>query len=246
MKNIVIIGGAGTVGKHLVKGLRKHHQITVVDQQNAFDSEINFIQADATNLQELLEKVPKADVLINLLNTETKHALEDVNTFEKMTSIFFKSTYYILYTANQKDIQKVIFASTNHVTDCYEDEGKSILGREITVKDYPCSKSLYGVLKFASEQVGALFSKEKGMSVINIRIGSVPKDVTKEDIEKNDRLKNTLLTDTDLIALFQAAIKSDVTGTYYGVSDNVGKPWDMANTKRELGYKSEENTSDIL
>ncbi|MDT8859798.1 NAD(P)-dependent oxidoreductase [Alkalihalobacillus sp. MEB130] len=250
MKKIVIIGGAGTVGKQLVNGLRKHHhEITVIDQHNIFQSktEIDFIQADATNLQELMEKVPKADVLINLLNTETKHALEDVDTFEKMTSIFFKSTYYLLYTANQKNIQKVIFASTNHVTDCYEDEGKSILGREITVKDYPCSNSLYGVLKFASEQVGALFSKEERLSVINIRIGSVPKDVTKEEIEKNDRLKHTLLTDTDLIALFQAAIESDVIfGTYYGVSDNIGKPWDMENAKKELGYKSEENTSDIL
>ncbi|KHF40239.1 NAD-dependent epimerase/dehydratase family protein [Halalkalibacter okhensis] len=247
MKKIVIIGGAGTVGKQLVKGLRKYHYITVVDQQNEFDSEIDFVQADATHLQELMEKVPKADVLINLLNTETKHALEDVDIFEQMTRIFFKSTYYVLYTANQKDIKKVIFASTNHVTDCYEEEGKSILGREITVKDYPCSKSLYGVLKFASEQVGSLFSKEEGMSVINIRIGSVPKDVTREDIKNSERLKHTLLTDTDLVSLFQAAIASDIPfGTYYGVSDNLNKPWDMENAKKELGYKSEENTSDIL
>jgi nucleoside-diphosphate-sugar epimerase len=244
---IVIIGGAGTVGKILTEGLVKNHEVIVMDRQPIENREAEYIEVDATILPELMAKVPKADVLINLLNTETSYAIEEVETFEHMTDIFLKATYYILFTANKKQIPKVIFASTNHVTDYYEKEGKSLLGREITVNDVPRSKGLYGVLKYASEQVGFLFSSEEAISVINIRIGSVPKDVTKKDIEANDRLKKTLLTDTDLIGLFSAAIESDLAfGTYYGVSDNPGKPWDMANAKSELGYRSHEDTTDIL
>ncbi|MFC0473314.1 NAD-dependent epimerase/dehydratase family protein [Halalkalibacter kiskunsagensis] len=247
MKKIVIIGGAGTVGNILTNGLLEKHKVVVLDRNENQNNQAKFIQVDATNLQDLIAKVPKADVLINLLNTNTKHALEDVETFEKMTEIFLKATYYILFTAKKKKIPKVIFASTNHVTDCYEEEGNSLLGREINVGDYPCSKGLYGVLKFASEQVGSLFSNEKNLSVINIRIGSVPKEISKEVMEENPRLKKTLLTDTDLIDLFTAALEADIKfGTYYGVSDNPGKPWDMANAKKELGYKPNENTTDLL
>ncbi|MFC0558278.1 NAD-dependent epimerase/dehydratase family protein [Halalkalibacter alkalisediminis] len=249
MKKIVIIGGAGTVGIILTKAfLKNEHQVVIMDQQkNEEVSDAHFIEVDATNLHELTEKVPEADVLINLLNTETSHAIDEVETFEHMTDIFFKATYYILHTATLRKIPKVIFASTNHVTDFYEENGNSLLGREINVNDVPCSRGLYGVLKFASEQIGFLFSAEEGISVMNIRIGSVPKDVSKEDVEANDRLKKTLLTDTDLIGLFTSAIDSNLPfGTYYGVSDNPGKPWDMLKAKTELGYRSMEDTTDIL
>jgi nucleoside-diphosphate-sugar epimerase len=246
MKKIVMIGGAGTVGTILTNGLLEKYQVVVLDRNDSENKQAPFIQVDATNLQDLLTKVPEADVLINLLNTNTKHALEDVETFEQMTEIFFKATYYILFTAKKKKIPKVIFASTNHVTDCYEVEGNSLLGREINVRDYPCSKGLYGVLKFASEQVGSLFSNEENLSVINIRIGSVPKEVSKAILEENPRLKKTLLTDADLIELFTTALEADIKfGTYYGVSDNPGKPWDMANAKKNLGYSSTKNTTDF-
>ncbi|ARK29531.1 NAD-dependent epimerase/dehydratase family protein [Halalkalibacter krulwichiae] len=247
MKKIVIIGGAGTVGTILTKGLLKDYEVTVLDHKKNETLDVPFIKVDATSLDDLLLLVPEADVLINLLNTDTSHAIEDVQTFEQMTTTFFKATYYILHTARKKNIPKVIFASTNHVTDAYEEEGRSLLGREITIEDKPSSRGLYGVLKYASEQIGQLFSIEENISVINIRIGSVPKGVTKQTIEENDRLKKTLLSHTDLIRLFTAAVETDRSfGTYYGVSDNPGKPWDMANAKSELGFESHEDTTDIL
>ncbi|MDQ0255950.1 nucleoside-diphosphate-sugar epimerase [Evansella vedderi] len=140
-----------------------------------------------------------------------------------------------------------IFASSNHVTDYYEVEGKSLLGREINVNDYPYMKSVYGLLKLASEQAGFLFTQHRSMSCINLRIGSVPPEEETIAIKKHPRLKKTLLTDKDVIGLFTAAIESNITyGTYYGVSDNEEKPWDTTNVLEELKYKSVSNVDDIL
>ncbi|WP_088102804.1 NAD-dependent epimerase/dehydratase family protein [Halalkalibacter urbisdiaboli] len=250
MKKIAILGGAGTIGQLLAKGLRSQYEVIVMDKNlKSFPlEEVTTIQVDATNYQQLLQQIPKdADALINLLKTDTDDAIEEIATFEQMTDVFFKASYYILMAAKELNIPKVIFASSNHVTDYYEKDGKSLLGREIKVDDYPYSKGLYGLLKLASEQAGFLFSLHSSLSVINIRIGSVPKDVTYEDVVENHRLQKTLLSQTDVVNLFQAAIESDVQfGTYYGVSNNPDKPWDMSNAIAELGFESKETTSDIL
>ncbi|WP_223701477.1 NAD-dependent epimerase/dehydratase family protein [Sutcliffiella deserti] len=246
MKKIVLIGGNGTIGSVLKNGLRNEYEVIVCDKQEQTD-ESGYLQLDATNYEELYENIPlDADVLINLLATETDEHVEDIEQFDKMTEVFFKAGYYLLDVATKRNIPRVIIASSNHVTDGYEKDGESLLGRKINVQDYPYSKGLYGILKLASENVGRLFSDEKEVSVINLRIASVPKDEV-EDIEENDRLVHTLLSREDVVNLFEAAIEADVKfGTYYGVSDNPGAPWDTSNAKKELGFKSEQNSKDIM
>lgn len=240
MKKVVIIGGSGTVGKILYKGLSEIHDCYVLDNRIEMDNS-HFIYVDATNYQQLLEKIPlQTDVIINLLRMETDNAIEDIEAFNKMTAVFFQASYYILQAANQLNISKVIFASSNHVTDYYEEDGDSLLNREINVKDYPYPKGLYGVLKLASEQLGFIYYLNSDMSIINIRIGSVPAKSEQKAIEENSRLEKTILHKRDLIELFSVAITSkEKFGTYYGVSNNPGKPWNISNATTELGYQPE-------
>jgi NAD+ dependent glucose-6-phosphate dehydrogenase len=163
-----------------------------------------------------------------------------------MTDVYFKASYNILQAAVELGIHKVVFASSNHVTDFYEKDGNSLLGREITIQDYPYSKGLYGILKLASENLGHMFAHQHQLSVINIRIGSVPKD-EREALRKKPRLTKTLLSRPDTVGIFQAAIESGVRfGTYYGVSDNPGKPWSTDLTKSELGFTPVTNTKDLM
>lgn len=248
MRKVVIIGGAGTVGQIITKNLNEKYKIAVLDKNITQKNDEDYFQVDATNYQDLISKVPKdTDVIINLLKTDTSAPVEEVNKFNKMTDVFFNATYYILLVASYYKIPKVIFASSNHVTDYYEKDGDSTLGREITTNDYPCTKGLYGVLKLASEQLGFIFSLNRNMSVLNLRIGSVPSEVEQKAVGRKSRLKKTLLTEVDVIGLFTAAIESTKTyGTYYGVSNNPEKPWDTSNAATEIGFKSAQNVMDIL
>ncbi|MDL4840267.1 NAD-dependent epimerase/dehydratase family protein [Aquibacillus rhizosphaerae] len=247
MKKIVLIGGSGTVGTRIANGLSDKYEIVVMDTKASPNKNCDFIRVDATNFQDLQSNLPKdTSCIINLLKTDTDSPIENIDVFQQMTRVFFESTYYILMVANQFNIPKVIFASSNHVTDYYEEEGNSIFNRDINVSDYPSMKGLYGVLKLASEQLGFIFSNNAKLSVINIRIGSVPPKVSKKDLKENERLTKTLLTDVDLVELFKDAIESTINfGTYYGVSDNPDKPWDTANATIELGFKSMMNSNDI-
>ncbi|WP_223587544.1 NAD-dependent epimerase/dehydratase family protein [Neobacillus bataviensis] len=247
-KKVAIIGGAGTIGTILRNGLRTKYDIVILDKIKPNEQK-NFIQVDATDFEQLLKSIPKdSDVLINLLNIKTKNELKNVAEFHKMTEIHLMSSFYIMHAALQLEIPKVIFASSNHTTDYYEAEGISKLGREITTGDYPFSNSLYGVLKLASENIGHILARnpDHPLSVINIRIGSVPKDEKKTVMEKK-RLHRTLLSHKDTVQLFDLALESTVKyGTYYGVSDNPGKPWSTESTWKELGFVSKENALDVL
>ncbi|OIJ14676.1 hypothetical protein BKP37_07895 [Anaerobacillus alkalilacustris] len=244
-KKVVLIGGAGRIGATLSEGLQKEYELLILDKNIREDK--NHIEVDATKFEQLVTKIPRdTDVLINLLATQTSKRISDVEKFTDMTNVFFNASYYICLAAVKLGVPKVIFASSNHVTDIYEEDGNSLLGREITTQDYPMSKGLYGVLKLASENVGHIFSCEDQLNIINLRIGSVP-DNEKEAIKEKSRLMKTLLSKVDVINLFRAAIETNISfGTYYGVSDNQGKPWDTKNTVEELGFKSQVNANSLF
>ncbi|MFB3168289.1 NAD(P)-dependent oxidoreductase [Neobacillus sp. 179-C4.2 HS] len=245
-KTVTIIGGAGTIGTILRKGLRDKYNIVILDKKVPEQAE-EFVEVDATNFDMLLENIPKDSVaLINLLTIKTENDLSDVEEFHKMTNIHFISSFYVLHAAIRLGIPKVVYASSNHTTDYYENNGFSSLGREISTHDYPSSRGLYGVLKFASENIGQILALQTdNLSIINLRIGSVHPNEEKA-VKEDDRLLRTLLSHEDTVLLFEKALHSSVRfGTYYGVSDNPGKPWSTENAMRELGFVSKVNSTDI-
>lgn len=249
METIVLIGGAGTVGRSLAKGLSTLYKVIILDLKDPKlnVAHVHFQQADALDKQDLAKHIPSRTIaLINLLNANTKNSLDEPR-FHEMTDIFFRASYNVLQTAVEKKIPKVVFASSNHVTDRFEEEGKSLLNREITTEDVPHTKGLYGVLKFASEQLGLLFSDQENLSVLNVRIGSFPKDSSKQALLENKRLQHTLLTEQDLVQFFRLTLESTRrSGTYYAVSDNEEKPWSTDLAQEELYYHSLRNAQDVL
>ncbi|MFP3812510.1 NAD-dependent epimerase/dehydratase family protein [Bacillus sp. SIMBA_005] len=244
MKKITIIGGCGVIGRILTKELSSEYEIIIIDQTGC---EKGVILADATNEQGLYKAIARdTDVIIHLLNMEMTYDVMNREEFEKMSDIFWRSSYSMFRSAARLGIRKVIFASSNHVTDRYEKDGRSLLGRHITTDDVPATQNVYGILKFASEQLGRLFHDQTGMSVINLRIGTVVTDEM-EALHEKDRTKRTLLSHEDLAGMIKAAIETAVPfGTYYAVSENEEKPWSMKNTKQELGYIPDVNTTEIL
>ncbi|PCK20410.1 hypothetical protein CEY02_13410 [Bacillus pumilus] len=244
MKKITIIGGCGVIGRLLTNELSSEYDVTIIDLTRCVET---VVLADATNEQELFQAIPQdTDVLIHLLNIDMTHDVMNAKEFAKMNDVFWRSTYHMFHSAARLGIPKVIFASSNHVTDRYEKDGHSLLGRDITTDDVPATKNVYGILKFASEQLGRLFHDQTGMSVINLRIGTVVTDEMKE-LHKKKRTKRTLLSHEDLIGMTKAAIETEVPfGTYYAVSENEEKPWSTEKTKQELGYRPDVNTTEIL
>jgi len=247
-KNILILGGLGTIGKILTHGLSSNkYNLIISDKYENNNETKNYLKIDVTHYNELFKRIPKnIDVIINLTALPEQDKIVNNKTMNNMVNLYIKGVYNVFLVATNLGINKVIYASSNHVTDYYETEGKSLLVRKIKTTDYPLSKSLYGCLKLCGENIGFVFYINCNLSVICLRIGTV-RNQEYTDLLKNKRFKKTFLSKSDTIDLFDKSISSNMKfGIYYGASNNPGVPWSIKKTIDELMYKPKHNSMDIL
>lgn len=247
MKKIVLVGGCGEIGTILRLGLNDSYQLVVLDRKACPPLNNQFVQVDVLDYDAFLKAIPsQTDVLINLLSVPVDDGLVDLKTMNLMVDAFFKTTYHILQAAVTLGIKRVIFSSSNHVTDYYEQDIATLQNKKIDIDSYPYSKGLYGTLKLASENIGHAFATSNpDLSVINLRIGTVRID-QQTLLKSNLRAHYTLLSHEDTIDLYRCSIESNVKfGTYYGVSHNDGVIWETKNAQKELGFHPTVNAQDI-
>lgn len=248
VENVLLFGGLGTIGSILTPFLASKYNLHIADiAKPPSGFQHIFYHLNAMNYDEVIQLIPNnIDVIINLIGIGEKEKIVIPEEMDKMVDIYIKCVYNIYYSAVQLGIPKVIFASSNHVTDYYEDKGISNLNREIVVDDYPLSIGLYGNLKLFGENIGFSFSKNYNLSVICLRIGTVRKNES-EALHRNEQFHRTLLSNNDTIDLFYKSIISKKKfGIYYGVSNNPNKPWSINNAVNELNYKPSLNSQDIV
>ena len=247
-KKVVLIGGLGVIGKILQKGFSDEYELVVLDLAEPKAKSIrNYVKTDVTNIDQLITAIPDdAYALINLTGLPNHAPIPDAKGFRLYSDLYLVGAYNILLAARAKNIRKVVFASTNHVTGAYEIEGKSSLGRRITVDDYPLPDSAYGAMKLCGELLGYLFSRQNNISVICLRIGTVVEDEI-SFLKSNARAHRTIMNKHDTIEIFKRALETKLSyGVYYAVSDNPGSPWDISNAINELGIQPGLHAQDFL
>jgi len=247
-KKIVLIGGLGTIGKILEKGLEDTYELLILDiAEPAGMHKTNYVKADVSQIDRLLAAIPgDAYALVNLSGLPKVSALVDAETARRCSDVYVVGAYNILLAAAEKGIERVVFASTNHVTGTYETDGASLLGRQIGTGDYPWPDSAYGAMKLCAELFGYVFCREKNMSVVCLRIGTVAEDELSL-LQSDERARRTILSKRDAVDIFRRAIETKIKyGVYYAVSDNPGNPWDISGSIDELGFHPGKNSEALL
>ncbi len=247
-KKVFILGANGTVGRVLKDALAGDYDLVLSDKEpRGENADASVVQIDVTNYDDLLERTPESvDTIINLTALPECDRIVDAQAIKRMSALYVVGSYNVFMAAVQAGVRKVVFASTNHVTESYEKDGKSTLDREITPADFPDSASVYGAMKFCAERLGVMFSREYGLSVISLRIGTVRQDEVRV-VQRCERTRRTLLSKTDTVDVFRSAIETSArTGVYYAVSDNPGRPWSIRETIRDLGFKPTVNSRTLF
>jgi nucleoside-diphosphate-sugar epimerase len=246
-KRVLIVGGLGVVGKVLTEGFGDSYDLIVGDlpaHQKLPSAE--YIQLDVSDYRQLTRRIPKGiEAIINVAGIRNELDIHDHRGIESAAEVYLKGSYNLFLAAVKLGVKRAILASTNHVTDSYEQDGHSRLGREITTEDYPRPEGIYGAMKLYAESTAYAFSRKTSLSVICLRIGTV-REKERELLRKDPRASRTILSHVDLINLFRSAIESTVKfGVYYGVSDNPGRPWSIKNAIDELGFHPQVNSIDL-
>jgi len=164
---ILITGSEGTVGKILLSDLKlAKYQVTTIDQEPS--ERKNHFQADISDLDSMLSHFKDIDAVF--------HLAADVRNYINWHSLIVPNltgTRNVYEAAARNGVKKIIYASSLNVYPWQEmfDRGEQI-NEDTQVK----SSNDYGLLKILSEEIGRDYSKKHGISVVNLRLGSVSKD----------------------------------------------------------------------
>ena len=163
------------------------------------------------------------------------YAFED--DWESVLDVNIKGTYGAYEGARRAGAQRLVFASSNHATGFYEQEGV------YTTPEMPVRPdSLYGVSKSFGEDLARFYVDQYGMKAYCLRIGSFQPDSAVEN-RQSDRILSTWLSYRDTVQLVWRCLEVESVdfGIYYGTSGNERAYWDTENARRDLGYAPEDD-----
>jgi uronate dehydrogenase len=141
-------------------------------------------------------------------------------------------TMNLLEGARLGKVDRILFASSNHVTGMYP------VGRELSHLSPARPDSLYGLTKAFGEDATAYYAYKYGVRGLCLRIGSFT------PVPKNRRALSTWCSHDDLVRLVEVGLVADyVHEIVYGVSNNTRTWWDNSAAEK-LGYAPRDNAED--
>ena len=169
--NVLVTGGAGFIGRHLVEYLLDNHQITIYDNLSNGTMEkisfligkVKFIKGDVLDFDKLLQSSKNFDVIIHL--AAKSDVAESVIFPEDTINVNVNGTINVLKCCVQNKIRKIIFASSASV---YGDSSDIISEKSATIPLSP-----YGKSKLDAEIQIRKFADEFGFDAIILRLFNV-------------------------------------------------------------------------
>ena len=175
-KKVVITGGAGFIGSHLVdRIMRAAGEVWVLDNMSAGreeflerwfgDDKMHLARADVTKLESMIPYMKGADVVFHLAaNPDVRSAAD--NTYAHVEQNIL-ATYNVLEAMRFQNVKDIVFTSTSTVY------GEAIVFP--TPEDYGPLKpiSVYGASKLASEALISSYVSTFGMRGVLYRFANV-------------------------------------------------------------------------
>jgi UDP-glucose 4-epimerase len=163
--NILIIGGNGFIGLHLVESLKNIHQVSVFDKApNQFVEEfeeVDYIYGDFNDTDLLSKTLDNKHVVYHLLST-TVPFTADINPIFDIESNLI-STVKLLDMIIEKGIQRFVYTSS----------GGTVYGRPQYLpidEKHPCKPvGSYGIIKNTIEQYIQMYALKNKFSYLILR-----------------------------------------------------------------------------
>jgi uronate dehydrogenase len=224
---VLVTGAAGLIGDWLRRGLPERgwslRSLDVVPLPDPRPGE-ELLVADVTDLPAMVDACTGAAALVHLAGVAGE------STWPAVSATNIEGSWCALEAARQAGVQRVVLASSNHVTG-YTPRPEQGLLSEADAPHRP--DSFYGVAKATMEALGSLYADRHGMDVVCLRIGSAfPRPTTLRQLA-------TWLSPADTVGLVDAALTAPSPGysVVWGVSDNTRRWWDLT-AAEALGYRS--------
>ena len=169
MSKIIVTGGAGFIGSHLVDKLVENHQVIVIDnlfsgKEENINPKAEFHNLDITDFDSIKPLFENVDYVFHLAAIpRVPFSVEDPISTSK-TNIL--GTVNVFKAAADNNVKRVVFASSSSV---YGDQPKQPLKEDMK----PNAISPYALQKLVGEQFAKLFTDLYKLPVVCLRYFNV-------------------------------------------------------------------------
>jgi len=234
---ILVTGPGGRVGKEVVPLLREHFALRLLDaaplQCISLTGDDEFVQADLRDFAAIHKACDGVEAMIHLA------AISDEDDFySKLLPVNLEGVYNAFEAARQAGLKKVIFTSTGQ-TVLYYPKG------EWVTPDMPARPwTVYACTKLFGEALARHYSEKHGMSMIVIRLCYFqPYDSPL--LRQPGDIKREWCSPRDFTQLLVKCLRADVPfATFFGISNNTGRFWDISNAQKLVGYEPQDDAAD--
>jgi NAD+ dependent glucose-6-phosphate dehydrogenase len=232
---LLITGANGLIGNILWNGLADEYDLYGVDIKAGGEERITVVDiASFPELEESFKSISPR-YLIHLAADPRPDA-----AWESILKNNITGTRNVYEAARAVGVERVVFASSNHVGDGYEQDLPE--SGKVTVQDPPRPLNYYGAAKLFGEGLARMYYDCYELESICLRIGAV----RQSDLPKGERVKKLWLSHRDLLQLFRKSLQAEVGfGVYFGISDNRQAFLDIGNAIQELGYQPQDDSARI-
>jgi len=223
---VLLTGAAGRIGTVLRKALApkcdllRVSDIRPLAQEHTAEEVVHCDLNDAEGVRQLCQGI---HAIIHMGGRPTD------GPWSQLLHANFMSTMNLLEAARINKVDRLLFASSNHVTGMYP------VGRQLSHLSPARPDSIYGLTKAFGEDAVAYYAFKHGVRGFCMRIGSF----TEKPL--NRRALATWCSHSDLVRLVEVGLSADyVHEIVYGVSKNSRCWWDISNAEK-LGYHPQDN-----
>lgn len=221
---VLVTGGSGFVGSHVVAELLEHgHQVYVFDLKAPPRGEHR--AGDLTKLDDLVAATADLDAICHLAAVGDVYLAFDNPPLAAALNVL--GTANVMEAALRNKLRKVVYAST------WEVYGKPI--RQPIDEEHPCAPDHpYNITKLAGESIALAYSHLKGVPAVALRLGTAygrgmrPNSVFSIFVDRASRGEPITIQGTgaqarqfthaaDIARAFRLAVESDVQGEAFNV-----------------------------
>jgi len=251
-RTVLITGAAGNLGSKLRRHLQGRYDLRLIDRDPRGDAAI--VQADLAQWdRRWVELFSGAGAVVHLAADPMAHQI-----WPHLIGPNIDGTIHMFQAAAQSGVQRVIFASSNHVMGGYQDDPVPRLTTEMPPRPgaryvsggQQRDSTPYGSAKLFGERVGKCFAEaHPGLSVVAVRIGWVrPGDNRPEEVpvERGPWFRLMWLSNRDYCQLMERCLVAELPERFVvvnGMSDNTGMRWDLEDPRRILGYQPQDDVT---
>jgi len=228
---VLLTGAAGGVGTALRDRLKANCNVLRLSDRSDFGAARageEIVLADLSDMAQVQAMVQGCQAIVHLGGVSTESA------FEPILQSNIVGVYNLYEAARQHGVQRVVFASSNHVCGFYRQS------ETITPEQPARPDSLYGVSKAFGEDLSRMYFDRYGIETACIRIGSAFAE------PRDRRMLASWISFDDLHRLITACLNTPVLGhsIVFGMSENAVRWWDNSSV-RHIGYVPQDS-SDVF